>query len=83
MKVYVFTTHQVNGFEDLGIHNSVFAKEQDAVKALKEFRDDEMQYIRRDGWTIETDESHYFEAFEPGRYIECHSLGFVTEEEVL
>ena len=83
MKVYVFTTHAVADYEDYGINNRVFANEQDAVKALKEWRDDEMQYIRRDGWTIETDESHYFEAFEPGRYIECHSLGFVTEKEVL
>ena len=82
MKVYVFTYHQAVDCEFLGVTNKVFANRDDALKAFKAWRDDEMKYVVRDHWTIGTDKEDYFEAYEEGYYNHNHSEGFVNEYDV-
>ena len=82
MKVYVFTYQQAVDCKFLGVTNKVFANRDDALKAFKAWRDDEMKYVVRDHWTIGTDKEDYFEAYEEGYYNHNHSEGFVNEYDV-
>lgn len=83
MKVFVFTKHIVVDFEDLELSTKVFANEQDALNALKEWRDDEINYVEESDWHIEADDPEHFEAYQDGCYCENHTLGRVDEQEIL
>lgn len=83
MKVYVFTHHATCNCEYLGTENKVFLNKKDALKALKEWRDDELVYVKRDKWIIETDTKEHFEAYEENAYSVNHTEGFVNEYEVI
>lgn len=82
MKVYVFTYQIVDNHEDLGIYTRVFANKQDAIKALKDWRDDEITYVEENEWIIEEDTDCLFEAYQDGCYCSNHSFGMITENEV-
>ena len=81
MKVFVFTINQAFDGE---IENSlaVYKSKDDAVKALEEWKKDEMQYVERDGWTIGEDTETSFEAFEEGYYATNHDYACITECDV-
>ena len=80
--VYVVRIHQVSECEDLGIRLEVFANVDDARKYLKDWRDDEMQYVERDEWKVFTDEPDHFEASQIYDWNNNHSEGVVEECEV-
>lgn len=81
MKTYIFIVHQVCDLEDLGIRTRVFTDKQKAIAALKEWRDDEIKDVEKRGYKIELDKPTHFEAYEPGRWCEGHSLGVIEETE--
>ena len=82
MKVYVFTYHQAVDCEFLGVVNKVFATREEALKAFNKWKEDEMQYVIRDGWQKGLDLPEHFEAYEEGSYNVNHTEGFVNEYEV-
>lgn len=81
MKVYTLTTHQVfDGCDDLGIVVRAFSTEEKAVEALQKFISSEMEYVKRDGWVIEMEDSTSFIAYEQGYYATNHSIGIVEQK---
>jgi len=82
MKVYIMLTHIVDDCEDLGIETKVFTNKDDAIKALKAWRDDEIEAVNEREYIIECDNPDHFEAYDDGRYCTAHSLGQVIEEEL-
>ena len=82
MKIYLFTSHVAIAGEFLGVNNSVHQTKEDALKAFKIWRDGEMEYVRRDNWTIGTDTDDHFEAFEDGYWCTDHTEGFINEYEI-
>ena len=82
MKVYVFTFHQAVDGEFLGIDNQVFENREDAIRAFKEWRDDEIKSCDEAGWQIGTDVEDHFEAYLLGYYAGDHSEGFVNEYDI-
>ena len=47
--------------------------EEKAVEALQKFISSEMEYVKRDGWVIEMEDSTSFIAYEQGYYATNHS----------
>lgn len=82
MKVYVFTAHQAVDSEVLESHIEVFYSREQAIKTLKEWRDDEMCYVKKRGWYVHDDKEDYFEAYEVGYYATDHCEFSVDECEV-
>ena len=78
-KVWVFTRDMAWDNEILLNEIRVFDHREDAVKALKEWRDDEIKTDNAACWTIETDTDELFEAYEEGYYTANHSVGKITE----
>lgn len=83
MKVYVFTHHCAACCEFLGVENKVFKNKEDALKKFREWREEELEYVNRNGWVIGTDDiDGHFEAYEDGDYCCSHTEGFVNEYEI-
>lgn len=78
-KVWVFTRDMAWRDEQLDNELRVFAKKEDAVKALKEWRDDEIKTDQEAGWIVDTDTDELFEAYEEGYYTGNHSVGKITK----
>lgn len=83
MKVYVFVAHDVADFEDFGISTKVFTKKEDAVAYLKEYRDEQMEYVERDEMEIEYDIEDHFCAYEYGNWAKSHIEAYVEEHDVI
>ena len=80
--VFVVTIAQVDDYEDLGVRTEVFANYEDAVTYLKEWRDDEIQYVSGDDWVIENDNADIFTACLVGDWARSHSEGYIEEKEI-
>lgn len=77
--VWVFTRDMAWNNEILHNEIRVFDHREDAVKALKEWRDDEIKTDQEAGWIVDTDTDELFEAYEEGYYTGNHSVGEITE----
>ena len=82
MKIYVFTYHAACECEYLGTENKVFRTKKEALKAFNEWKDDEMEYVKRYEWEIGANTDEHFEAYEEGDYCANHTEGFVNEYEI-
>ena len=82
MKIYVFTYHAACECEYLGTENKVFRTKEEALKAFNKWKEDELEYVKRDDWEIGTDTDEHFEAFEDGDYCANHTEGFINEYEI-
>lgn len=82
MKVYVFASQSVYGYEDYGINVQVFATKEDAEKALAQWRQDEIEELEGKNWVILDDEPDSFEIFLERDWCCNHSCGYVKEFEV-
>lgn len=82
MKVYVFTHHCAACEEFLGVENKVFANKEDALKAFQNWREEELEYINRNDWTITCDDEDHFEACLHLDYCNNHTEGFVNEYDI-
>ena len=82
MKIYVFTYHAACECEYLGTVNKVFRTKEEALKAFKEGKEDEMIYVKRYEWIIGTDTDEHFEAYEEGDYCANHTEGFINDYEI-
>ena len=82
MKIYVFTYHAACSCEYLGTVNKVFRTLGEALKAFKEWKDDELNYIIRDNWKITSNSPLHLEAFEDGDYCANHTEGYINEYEI-
>jgi len=80
--VYVVCIHQVVESDDLGIHLEVFQSRDDARAYLKEWRDDEIQYVERDEWKIFKDTPDHFEASQMLDWLHNHTEGFIEEKTI-
>ena len=81
-KVWVLTNHAATECEYLGTNNRVFAKKEDALKALAEWKKDEEVYVKRYEWNVCSDTPEHYEAYEEGDYCANHTEGFINEYEV-
>lgn len=81
-KVWVLTNHAATECEYLGTNNRVFAKKEDALKALAEWKKDEEVYVKRYEWNVCNDTPEHYEACEEGDYCANHTEGFINEYEV-
>lgn len=81
-KVWVLTNHAATECEYLGTSNRVFAKKEDALKALAEWKKDEEVYVKRYEWNVCNDTPEHYEAYEEGDYCANHTEGFINEYEV-
>lgn len=81
-KVWVLTNHAATECEYLGTNNRVFAKKEDALKALAEWKKDEEVYVKRYEWNVRNDTPEHYEACEEGDYCANHTEGFINEYEV-
>jgi len=81
-KVWVLTNHAATECEYLGTNNRVFAKKEDALKALAEWKKDEEVYVKRYEWNVCSDTPEHYEACEEGDYCANHTEGFINEYEV-
>ena len=81
-KVWVLTNHAATECEYLGTNNRVFAKKEDALKALAEWKKDEEVYVKRYDWDVCNDTPEHYEACEEGDYCANHTEGFINEYEV-
>lgn len=84
MKIYVFTYHAACEGEYLGTENEVFRTKEKALKAFNEWKDDEMEYVKRYEWEIVDNTDEHFEAYdyEKGDYCCNHTEGFINEYEI-
>ena len=69
-KVFVLTFSDVADFENYPKSPSVFEKKEDALSAMKSYKEDFLKDIDN-GWVIEEDEMS-FSAYIDGRYAENH-----------
>ena len=81
-KVYVFTNHAACEGEYLGTENKVFRTKEEALKAFREWKEDEMEYVKRYEWEIGDNTDEHFEAWEHGYYCTNHTEGFINEYEI-
>lgn len=82
MKIYVFTYHAACENEYLGTENKVFRTKEKALKAFNEWKEDEMEYVKRYEWKIGDNTDEHFEAYEEGDYCANHTEGFINEYEI-
>ena len=69
-KVFVLTFSDVADFENYPKSPSVFEKKEDALSAMKSYKEDFLKDIDN-GWVVEEDEMS-FSAYIDGRYPENH-----------
>ena len=69
-KVFVLTFSDVADFENYPKSPSVFEKKEDALSAMKSYKEDFLKDIDN-GWVVEEDEMS-FSAYIDGRYAENH-----------
>lgn len=69
-KVFVLTISDVADFESFPKDPSVFEKKEDALSAMKSYKEDFLKDIDSD-WVVEEDEM-CFSAYIDGRYAENH-----------
>ena len=69
-KVFVLTFSDVADFENYPKSPSVFEKKEDALSAMKSYKEDFLKDIDN-GWVVEEDETS-FSAYIDGRYAENH-----------
>ena len=69
-KVFVLTFSDVVDFENYPKSPSVFEKKEDALSAMKSYKEDFLKDIDN-GWVVEEDEMS-FSAYIDGRYAENH-----------
>jgi hypothetical protein len=84
MKVFAFFRHAVSDYEDLGIYVRLFNKKEDAVKALNEIYEDELEYTKENDyldWNISKNDESY-EMFEGGAFTKNNSVGYIEEIEI-
>ena len=82
MKIYVFTYHTACENEYLGTENKVFRTKKEALKAFKEWKEDEIEIVKRYGWEIGINTDEHFEAYEEGDYCANHTEGFINDYEI-
>ena len=81
-KVYTFLTNQVVDDEVFGVKVNVYPTKDEAMKEFNVWRDEELKYAERDGWTVAKNEEGWYEAYLDGEYAGNHSEGFVDEHTV-
>ena len=69
-KVFALTFSDVADFENYPKSPSVFEKKEDALSAMKSYKEDFLKDIDN-GWVVEEDEMS-FSAYIDGRYAENH-----------
>ena len=69
-KVFVLTFSDVADFENYPKSPSVFEKKEDALSAMKSYKEDFLKDIDN-GWVVEEEEMS-FSAYIDGRYAENH-----------
>jgi hypothetical protein len=79
-KVYVLQIEQVVDYVILQNDCDLYEHLDDAKQALKSFVDDEMQYVKRDGWEIDSNDDMSFCAYLEGEYPINHVEAVIKEE---
>lgn len=79
MKVYIFVRQSVYKHYDSCIETSAFTTKEDAREALVNWRNDEMESLTEQGWTVENDSPDCFEIFREGDWCCNHSCAYVKE----
>lgn len=81
-KIYTFTINQVVYDENLGVKVNVYLTKEKAMKEFNDWRDEELKYAERDGWTVAKNEEGWYEAYLDGEYAGNHSEGFIDEHTI-
>lgn len=83
-KVFVVGINQTCKAEVLRNSVDVFEKQEDAIKFLSDFVQDEKKWIAENAedWVVNEDVFDTFEAYEEGYYAENHTYAYVEEKEV-
>lgn len=83
-KATILFIEQFDDGEELRKDISLYENEADAVKALKDFVDDERGYIKEnhEEWVIEKDTEMEFEAYSDGYYSTDHTYAYVKTMEL-
>lgn len=78
--VYTLKIHEVSDYEELNNRVEVFEKLDDAEKALKEFVDDNKQYVEKNDWYVNINTDMDFEAYLDGEYLGNHIVVSIEEQ---
>lgn len=82
MNIFLLTKHTVVNGEEITNEHRAFNDKSNAQQALKEWVDDEINYINEDEWFVSKNTSDEFEAYEVGYYSTNHSIGYIEIIEV-
>ena len=81
-KIYTFVTNKVIDDENLGVRVNVYPTREEAMRVFNDWRDEELKYAERDGWTVAQNGEDWYEAYLDGEYAGNHSEGFIDEHTV-